>query len=81
MGKRRDTPEQITTSRRYVHWARGLADSAAHRQPVEIAQGLPRPAAQEPLRAPHDLYGQLVLSSPQPHAVHLLRALSLGMPP
>jgi hypothetical protein len=27
---------QITT-KRYVHWARGLADSAAHRLPIEIA--------------------------------------------
>lgn len=27
---------QITTSQRYVHWARGLADSAAHRLPIEI---------------------------------------------
>jgi integrase/recombinase XerD len=28
---------QITTSQRYVHWARGLADSAAHKLPIEIA--------------------------------------------
>ena len=28
---------QITTSQRYVHWARGLADSAAHRLPIELA--------------------------------------------
>lgn len=27
---------QITTSQRYVHWARGLADSAAHKLPIEI---------------------------------------------
>jgi hypothetical protein len=27
---------QISASQRYVHWARGLADSAAHRLPVEI---------------------------------------------
>jgi integrase/recombinase XerD len=26
----------ITTSQRYVHWARGLADSAAHRLPIEL---------------------------------------------
>jgi hypothetical protein len=28
---------QITTSQRYLHWTRGLADSAAHGLPVEIA--------------------------------------------
>jgi len=28
---------QITTSQRYVHWARGLTDSAAHKLPIEIA--------------------------------------------
>jgi len=28
---------QITTSQRYVHWARGLADSAAHKLPIEIS--------------------------------------------
>jgi len=28
---------QITTSQRYVHWARGLADSAVHKLPIEIA--------------------------------------------
>jgi hypothetical protein len=28
---------QITTSRRYVHRARGLADSAARKLPIEIA--------------------------------------------
>jgi hypothetical protein len=27
---------QVTTSRRYVYWARGLADGAAHRLPIEI---------------------------------------------
>ena len=27
---------QITTSQRYVHWAGGLADSAAHKLPIEI---------------------------------------------
>jgi hypothetical protein len=27
---------QITTSRRPVHWAKGLADSAAHKLPIEI---------------------------------------------
>jgi len=27
----------ITTSQRYVHWARGLADSAAHKLPIEIS--------------------------------------------
>ncbi len=28
---------QITTSQRYVHWARGLADSAAHKLPINLA--------------------------------------------
>ncbi len=28
---------QITTSQRYVHWARGLADSAAHKLPIDLA--------------------------------------------
>jgi hypothetical protein len=28
---------QISTSERYVHWARALADSAAHKLPIEIA--------------------------------------------
>jgi hypothetical protein len=27
---------QITTSQRYVHWARGLGDSADHRLSIEI---------------------------------------------
>jgi hypothetical protein len=27
---------QITTSRRYARWARGLADSVARRLPIEI---------------------------------------------
>jgi integrase/recombinase XerD len=27
---------QITTRQRYVHWAKGLADSAAHQLPIEI---------------------------------------------
>lgn len=30
---------QITTSQRYVHWARGLADSAAHKLPIQVALG------------------------------------------
>jgi site-specific recombinase XerD len=28
---------QISTSQRYVHWARALADSATHKLPIEIA--------------------------------------------
>jgi hypothetical protein len=28
---------QTTASQPYVHWARGLADSAAHKHPIEIA--------------------------------------------
>ena len=28
---------QITTSQRYIHWARGLSKSAAHRLPIRIA--------------------------------------------
>jgi hypothetical protein len=28
---------QVTTSQRYVHWARGLANSAAHKLAVDIA--------------------------------------------
>jgi hypothetical protein len=28
---------QITTSQRYLHWARGLADRAVHKLPIEIA--------------------------------------------
>lgn len=28
---------QITTSQRYVHWARGLADSAAYKLPIDLA--------------------------------------------
>jgi hypothetical protein len=28
---------QITTSQRYVHWARGLTDGTAHKLPIEMA--------------------------------------------
>jgi hypothetical protein len=31
------TPTQTTTSQQYVHWDRGLADSAAHKLTIEIA--------------------------------------------